>query len=168
MAKSRTKKKMLIPKGTITLTLGDLGILIPGDDDGSLSDEYWVEVWDDPSKPAILSMLRLVVASGEEITENKEEAEELYTKFLRAASQIFIDTNIAGLDFSDEEAVEACFSAEELPWGFMYEVCTAYVLWAMQRNERLKKALGLSNAMLSSGTDSDNEELTSQNQQDEE
>lgn len=114
--------------------------------------EYWVEVWDDPSKSLVLDLLGVVLISSNEMMElSKEEQDELYDDFLNAIVSIFIDTNIDGLDFSSKESIKESMSSELLPWGFLYDLTVHYTTWLLLYHEKIKKVLRLSSAAGISG-----------------
>lgn len=135
--------KLQLPKRTKKITLVDLSFDYP--------DEFYVEVWDDPSKSLVFDLFSLVFATTEELNENKKEAEEMYDKFISAISKIFVSTNIDGIDLSTKDSVEKSMNCEDLPWGFLYEICWRYVAHLLQTNEKLKKVFRLQDAISNSG-----------------
>ena len=131
-------KKVAFPKKTVTIDAGnDLGI------EGYEGVKF--QMWDDPSRSVIVHVVQALQSGDDTIDDQMAE------DFFSAVSQIVVDTNIEGIDFSTRESSMKSFDHETLPWGFMFNVVVSYVVKLINESDSLKKAFGLSSEVETSG-----------------
>jgi hypothetical protein len=111
--------------------------------DYPLGQDITLEFWKDPSRSAIMDLLRIISRStredGVEMTD--EERDRINARYFECASLIIRDCDIEGVDFSTPAAAEKSFDMDTLPWGIFHEAMLLYVDELMEKNERLKNAL---------------------------
>lgn len=126
--------KKPFPKITINLKLGELGILKYPDVEFSF--------WEDPSQKVLFTVMGLLFMSQEDLDQMDDaEKDSLNARFFAAVSELIVDCDIDGLDFSTPKSAEESFYHEALPWGLMYEVILMYIVRLTETNARLKKTL---------------------------
>jgi hypothetical protein len=135
-------KKLKLPKKIKRFTLTQLGM-------EGYPDDFYIEVWDDPSKPHVISIIEMVFASKKDVLGG--EGDELYRRFKESISAVFIDTNIEGLEFGTPDDIDESMNSEDLPWGFFMEIVWRYITMMLETSNKLKKLFGLPNEILSFG-----------------
>ena len=117
------EKKEYTKKHVIFSTT-ELGVISP--------EEYLFAFWDDPSRPVLAEFIGMLTSIASGLVE-EEGAEEIVDSintedFYKLASEIMLDSNIKGLDFSTAESTQAAFESRDISSGFLSEVLSKYVL----------------------------------------
>lgn len=152
MAKSNGKK-VVFPKTSLAEIFDCNEHEICGLDPAQEKDRLTISFWKNPSKLVLQSLIQFMLATDTELrTLDESEKEALLADFYYALSEIVLDTNIEGLDFSTpEKAQEMFLESPGLPMGFVYEAVAAWLLKLLQEGLELKKTLSLLTEPRSSG-----------------
>lgn len=126
------------------------------DKDLHLGRDINVCFWKDPSQHYTMELLRVTNTRIED--KSQEEVQQLNKDYFDVASNIFIDCDINGIDFSTPESTEEAFYHKDLPWGIFHETLIAYLARLMTEYQVLKNLLRRANVLSSSGTDKHDEE----------
>lgn len=141
---------MKFPKRLTTLDCAnDLGM-----DDHYLGVTF--TVWEDPSRSVVRDLL--IGVGGAHEDETDEEVAERGKKFSEALARYIDSCNIDDVVFDTPDDVRYAFEHPDLPIGFIYEVSIMLVSRLVNGAEYLKKALGVSEEIPSSGDDNEKKE----------
>lgn len=112
-------------------------------DDFGLEEDINLEFWKDPSRKVALGLLFIIGRARGDESEDIDEAEwkQLDKEYYEMVSNLIVDSDIEGLDFSTPETTEASFDAEFLPWGILHKAVIAYLSELTTENENLKNVL---------------------------
>lgn len=142
------EKRAFPKKGTKINTKDDYGL------------EYDVNfvMWDDPGRRIVGDLLRIVVfTTNEEFSaKSKEEQVKDSQTYFEAVSQVVLDCDVEGSDFSDADAVTKTYELPGVSWGFWYDVIAIYCMKLLNESDNLKKARAALVSLTNSGTDSGN------------
>ena len=141
----KKNKKVAFPKHLMSTVFDCNENEIMGLSPDQEKDHLTITFWRNPSKHVLSSLVKFMLATDVELREKSDdEVEILLSDFYTALSEIVIETNIDGLDFSTPEQAEHMFlESPDLPWGFVYEAVASWLLNFMQESIDLKKILRL-------------------------
>lgn len=128
--------KVAFPKKRVVIDVGD---------DLGISDYAGVQfvMWADPS---ITVLSRTISTMGKEELDQSDA-----DNYFDALNELFIDSNIEGVDLSSTTAIAEAVDHPSLPWGFIMQVATLYCVKVIDESKALKKMFGLSDEVESSG-----------------
>lgn len=118
------KKKKAYEKKYTIKTTEDLGV--------ESTVVYSFALWKDPSKDVLMDFISIITKIIDS-DENKEDAEKIAEQvdtelYYKLASEIIIDCDIDGLDFSTPTAARESFENRDIGNGFLSSVLTKYIL----------------------------------------
>jgi hypothetical protein len=136
--------KIKFPKKTEIISAEELDIMdAPG---------VVFEFWANPSKPVVNAIYDIVYLTMEKAAAmTVDEISNLNDRYYIALSELIVDCNIAGLDFSTPKAVEKSFDADDVPINFIYRVVVSYLSRLLDLSDAVKKALALRHLASNSG-----------------
>ena len=140
-------KKREFPRNVVELNLKD---------DFPLNQDITIAFWVDPSRQVISDLFNIVGMSSEamqELTENKRQ--ELDDRYFECVSLIFVECDIAGIDFSTPELAREAFDDERLPWGILHQAMILYMDRLTEEYSALKNALRRVKKLSDSGKESE-------------
>jgi hypothetical protein len=101
---------------------------------------HTMRVWRDPSRQVVFTLLDTITMTSEKLDGLDDAAKkDLDSAFWVAVSEVIIDCDIEGLDFSTPEKAKESFDSPHISWGVLFDVLFAYVSWLLTENDRLKK-----------------------------
>lgn len=120
--------------------------------DLNLPVEHLFEMWADPSSRVVFSLLDVVSTSEEKLNKMSDvDKAKLDDEFWWCVSQVFIDCDIEGLDFSSPEKSKESFESPYISWGFLFDVLVSYITRLLSENETIKKKVNHLIQAVSSG-----------------
>lgn len=97
-----------------------------------------VTLWDNPSRRVRLALLNILGAKPEELEEKgEEELDRIESEFLWALSELIIDCNVEGYDFSTPEAARDSYDVAEP--DFLPRVVIKHISDIIERGEEARK-----------------------------
>lgn len=130
--------------------------------DFAMQQEHKFALSSDPSKEILYGLLNVVTTTTEQLDEmSDDEIEELDKLFFQYVSEITVDCDIDGLDFSTPESTEDSFSDPEVDWHFLFSVYGYYVGSLLNTHKTLGKVLRQLADNENSGTDEEPQEKPS-------
>lgn len=113
-------------------------------EDFGFSQSHKFEFWNDPSRTVIFGLLDVVSTKEDKLDKmSEEDKKKLDDDFWGYVSQLIIDCDIEGLDFSTPQAAKDSFEKPYVDWGFMYSTLISFVGKLMATNERLGNIVAL-------------------------
>jgi hypothetical protein len=110
--------------------------------DMGLNGSYNFLFWDDPSRPVVMTLVDTISMNEERLNKmSVEEKEKADADFWKAVSQVMIDCEIEGLDFSTPEKAKTSFDSEIVPWGWLWDVLVFFIGRLLAENKRLGELL---------------------------
>jgi hypothetical protein len=104
--------------------------------------EHLFRLWRDPSRQTVFTLLNTITMKPDELEALDDSAKrELDEAFWRAVSEVIIDCDIEGLDFSTTEKARESFDSPHISWGILYDVLFAYVSWLLTENDNIRKKI---------------------------
>jgi hypothetical protein len=94
--------------------------------------ENTIRFWRDPSRQIVFTLLDTITMTAEK---------DIDTNFWEAVSEVIVDCDIEGLDFSTAEKARESFDNPHISWGVLFDALFGYVSWLLTENEKVGKAL---------------------------
>ena len=124
-------------------------------DDLGMEIDHTFHMWRDPSSKVVFSLLDTISTTEDKLNKMpKEDKDKLNDEFWWCASQVFIDCDIEGLDFSTPEKSKESFDSPYISWGILFDVLLRFITDLIQSNEKLKNVLALLGNRTNSGQNS--------------
>lgn len=131
-------------------------------DDFGMKSEHQFALAADPSKETLYGIMAVVTTKPDELDEmTEEELEELDEAFYHFVSELIIECDIDGLDFSDAKTTRESFFHPDVDWHFLFSVCGYYVGTLIDTHRTLGKVLRQSTEAENSGNEKSQKENTS-------
>jgi hypothetical protein len=129
--------------------------------DFDMQQDHNFAFWADPSQATVMTGLQILAFQGNETAIDSlapEERVALNDRFFEFVSDVVIDCDIEGTDFSTPEEAHRSFNDPSIDWEFMYAVLIRYFNHVLTEAEALKKTIEAIEKTLSSGANKKNEE----------
>jgi hypothetical protein len=121
--------------------------------------DHTFRTWKDPSRPVVFALIDMVGMSKERLDKLSEQEKQLIDmEFWSGVSKVFIDCDIAGLDFSTPELAKASFENPDVSWDMLYAVLLGYLNRLIEENESVKNAIARLAAISHTGRANDNKD----------
>ena len=147
-----TRKKRFVKSYKIFDTMDDFG----------MDQQHRFALAADPSRDTLYGLLAIVTTKPDEMDEMKpEEIQSLDDDFYAYVSELTIECDIMGLDFSSPETTRAAFFHPSVDWHFLFSVYGYYVGHLLDTHKTLGKVLRQSKEQENSGTDKKQKESPS-------
>lgn len=112
---------------------------------------YKFELWKDPPRPLLADILNAV--AGDINTEDDALVEAALNSMYEALSEIIVDCNIEGSDFTNSQSVKESFSSTQVGFNLYLDASIAAVQWILKNADSVKKVLTPLESKNSSGGD---------------
>ena len=120
--------------------------------DFDMQQSHKVAFAEDPSREVVFGIFEIASlkpANFDEMTE--EDSAEIDERWYHYMSEIIIDTDIEGLDFSTPDSTRESFNDPSVDWTFFIELVARYVGNLMETHHTLGKVLRAMNEEADSG-----------------